>query len=121
VREKFSCQSCETITRLPAAPFHVIARGRVGPGLLETVMHAKFGEHQPLNRQSECFFRASISAFSTLADWVGTCTTALSPLVKLLKAHVLAAERLHGDETTVPVLAKDKTITARFMDLCARR
>jgi transposase len=62
-----------------------------------------------------------LSIFSTLADWAGACTTALLPLVKLLKAHVLAAERLHGDESTVPVLAKDKTITARFMDLCARR
>jgi transposase len=121
VREKFSCRSCETITQ-PPAPFHVIARGRAGPDLLATVMHGKFGEHQPLNRQSERFFREGIDlSVSTLADWVGACTTALSPLVKLIEAHVLAAERLHCDETTVPVLAKDKTITARFMDLCARR
>lgn len=31
----------------------------------------------------------------------------------LIDGHVLAAERLHGDDTTVPVLAKGKTITGR--------
>jgi transposase len=114
VREKFSCRSCEAITQ-PPAPFHVIARGRAGPDLLATIMHGKFGEHQPLNRQSDRFAREGIDlSVSTLADWVGACTTALSPLVMLIEAHVLAAERLHGDETTVPVLAKGKTITGRL-------
>jgi transposase len=113
VREKFSCRSCETITQ-PPAPFHPIARGRAGPDLLATIMHAKFGEHQPLNRQSERFALEGIDlSVSTLADWVGACVSALSPLVALIAAHVLAAERLHGDDTTVPVLARGKTITGR--------
>ena len=114
VREKFSCRSCEKITQ-PPAPFHPIARGRAGPELLATIMHAKFGEHLPLNRQSERFAAEGIDlSVSTLADWVGACTNALSPLVALIEAHVLAAERLHGDDTTVPVLAKDKTVLARL-------
>ena len=114
VREKFSCRSCEAITQ-PPAPFHPIARGRAGPDLLATIMHGKFGEHQPLNRQSERFACEGIDlSVSTLADWVGACTAALSPLVTLIKAHVLAAERIHGDDTTVPVLAKVKTITGRL-------
>ena len=50
---------------------------------------------------------------STLADQVGACTVALKPLHDLIAAHVLAASRLHGDDTTVPVLAKGKTDTAR--------
>jgi len=114
VREKFSCRSCETITQ-PPAPFHVIARGRAGPDLLATILHAKFGEHQPLNRQSERFAREGIDlSVSTLADWVGACTTALTPLVLLIHAHVMAGERIHGDDTTVPVLAKAATITGRL-------
>ena len=114
VREKFSCRTCETITQ-PPAPFHPIARGRAGPDLLATIMHGKFGEHQPLNRQSERFALEGIDfSVSTLADWVGACTSALSPLVALIAAHVLAAERLHGDDTTVPVLARGKTITGRL-------
>jgi transposase len=113
VREKFSCRSCETITQ-PPAPFHPIARGRAGPDLLATIVHGKFGEHQPLNRQSERFALEGIDlSVSTLADWVGACTSALSPLVALIAAHVLAAERIHGDDTTVPVLARGKTITGR--------
>ena len=36
------------------------------------------------------------------------------PLYRLIEAHVLAAERLHGDETTVPILAKGKTVTGRI-------
>jgi transposase len=39
VREKFTCRVCNTITQ-PPAPFHPIARGRAGPDLLATVMHA---------------------------------------------------------------------------------
>jgi transposase len=114
VREKFSCRSCETLSQ-PPAPFHPIARGRAGPDLLATMLQGKFGEHQPLNRQSERFAREGIDLnVSTLADWVGACTTALSPLTALLKQHVLAAERIHGDDTTVPVLAKSKTATGRL-------
>jgi transposase len=114
VREKLVCRACETITQ-PPAPFHPIARGRAGPELLATILDAKFAQHLPLNRQSEVFAREGIELdTSTLADWVGACTATLSPLVALIRAHVLAAERLHGDDTTVPVLAKGKTTTGRL-------
>ena len=114
VREKFSCRSCETITQ-PAAPFHPIPRGRAGANLLAEIMHGKFGEHQPLNRQSERFACEGIDlSVCTLADWVGACTAALTPLTVLIQAHVLAAERIHGDDTTVPVLAKGKAHIARL-------
>jgi transposase len=114
VREKFSCRACETITQ-PPAPFHPIARGRAGAGLLAMILHGKFGNHLPLNRQSESFAREGIDLdVSTLADWVGACTATLAPLVELIRAHVLGAARIHGDDTTVPVLAKMKTRTGRL-------
>jgi len=53
-------------------------------------------------------------SLSTLADQVGACATALRPLHALIEAHVLGAERLHGDDTTVPILAKGKTETGRI-------
>jgi transposase len=110
VRERFSCRECETITQ-PAAPFHVTPRGFAGPNLLAIILFEKFGQHQPLNRQSERYAREGIDlSVSTLADQVGACTTALQPLHALIERHVLAAERLHGDDTTVPILAKGKTI-----------
>jgi transposase len=114
VREKFSCRACETITQ-PPAPFHVTPRGFAGPNLLAMILFDKFGQHQPLNRQSDRFAREGIDlSVSTLADQVGACTTALAPLHALIEAHVLAAERLHGDDTTVPILAKGKTVTGHI-------
>jgi hypothetical protein len=78
------------------------------------ILYAKFGEPQPLNRQSQSFAREGIELdVSTLADWVGACTASLSPLLELIRRHVLAAARLQGEDTTVPVLAKGKTITGR--------
>ena len=114
VREKFSCRSCETITQ-PPAPFHAIARGFAGPSLLAMMLVAKYANHQPLNRQSEQYAREGIElSVSTMADHVGACAATLMPLYELIKAHVFAAERIHGDDTTVPVLAKGKTRTGRI-------
>nr|WP_299499630.1 IS66 family transposase [uncultured Rhizobium sp.] len=114
VREKFSCRECEKITQ-PPAPFHVTPRGFAGPNLLAMILFEKFAQHQPLNRQSERYAREGIDlSLSTLADQVGACATALKPIHSLIEAHVLAAERLHGDDTTVPILAKGKTDTGRI-------
>src|SRR6266849_2722905 len=113
VREKFTCRDCEKISQAPA-PFHVIARGWAGPSLLAMILFEKFGQHQPLNRQAERYAREGVPlSLSTLADQVGGCTAALEPILRHFEAHVFAAERLHGDDTTVPVLAKGKTDTGR--------
>jgi transposase len=114
VREKFSCRACETISQ-PPAPSHPIARGRAGPQLIAHILFAKYGLHQPLNRQSDVYAREGIELdVSTLADWVGAAAATLMPLVEVIRAHVFAAERIHADDTTVPVLAKDKTRTGRL-------
>ena len=114
VREKFSCRSCESITQ-PPAPSHPIARGRAGPGLLAHVLFSKYCLHLPLNRQSAAYAREGIELdVSTLADWVGACAATLRPLVEAIRTHVFAAERIHADDTTVPVQAKGKTRTGRL-------
>jgi transposase len=113
VREKFTCRDCEKISQAPA-PFHVLARGWAGPSLLAMILFEKFGQHQPLNRQAERYAREGVPlSLSTLADQVGGCCAVLAPLLRRLERHVFAAERLHGDDTTVPVLAKGKTDIGR--------
>jgi transposase len=113
VREKFSCRDCEKISQ-PPAPFHVTPRGWAGPNLLAMILFEKFGQHQPLNRQAERYAREDVPlSLSTLAEQVGACCAVLAPLLHRLEAHVFAAERLHGDDTTVPVLARGKTDIAR--------
>ena len=114
VREKFTCRDCERISQ-PPAPFHPTPRGWAGPNLLATILFEKFGQHQPLNRQAERYAREGVElSLSTLADQVGACTVALAPLHDRIATHVLAAERLHGDDTPVPVLAKGRTDTGRL-------
>jgi len=114
VREKFSCRDCEKIAQAPA-PFHVVPRGWAGPSFLAMLLFEKYGQHQPLNRQAERFAREGVPlSVSTLADQVGAAAHALMPLYKLIEAHVLAAARIHGDDTTVPVMARGKTDTARL-------
>jgi transposase len=114
VREKFTCRDCEKISQAPA-PFHVIPRGWAGPSLLAMIAFEKFGQHQPLNRQAERYEREGVPlSVSTLADQLGACATVLAPIFERIRAHVLAAERLHGDDTTVPVLARGKCDVARL-------
>ena len=113
VREKFTCCHCEKISQ-PPAPFHPTPRGWAGPSLLAMILFEKYGAHQPLNRQRDRYAREGVDlSLSTLADQVGACTVALKPLHDLIAAHVLAADRLHGDDTPVPVLARGKTDTGR--------
>ncbi|HEX5713878.1 MAG TPA: IS66 family transposase [Solirubrobacterales bacterium] len=113
VREKFTCRACEAISQ-PPAPFHVVARGWAGPSLLAMILFEKYGQHQPLNRQSERYAREGVElSLSTLADQVGACAAVLRPLHDLIRGHVFAAGRVHGDDTPVPVLAKGQTTKGR--------
>jgi transposase len=114
VREKFSCREFEAITQ-PPAPFHATARGFIGSKLLATIVFDKFAQHIPLNRQSQRFKCEGIDlGVSTLADEVGAGVLGALALYRLIGVHVLAGERLHGDDTTVPILAPGKTITGRI-------
>ena len=126
VREKFTCRHCEKISQ-PPAPFHPIPRGWAGPSLLAfaiglehmatqwLTVFEKYGQHQPLNRQADRYAREGVElSLSKLADQVGAVTALLTPLKALIEAHVHAATRLHGDDTTVPLLARGGTKTARL-------
>jgi len=121
VREKFTCRACEGISQAPA-PFHVLPRGFAGPSLLAMVLFEKYGQHQPLNRQAERYGREGVDlSLSTLADQVGGCAALLRPLYELIRAHVFAGARVHGDDTTVPVILRRAMEPAAFMRPVYRR
>ena len=91
--------------------------GLAGPGLLAHVLTAKYCDHLPLYRQSGIYARSGVDLErSTLADWVGQCSTLLRPLVEALNRYVLAGAKIHADDTPVPVLApgEGKTKTGRL-------
>ena len=116
VRPKLSCRKCERIVQA-AAPSRPIARGLAGPGLLAHVLISKYADHLPLYRQCEIYERQGVELErSTLADWVDGCSKLLDPLVVALRRYVMAAGKLHADDTRVPVLApgQGKTKTGRL-------
>src|SRR5437762_1913235 len=116
IREKLSCQSCDTVVAAPA-PDHAIARGRAGAGLLAHIVVSKYDDHLPLYRQAEIFAREGVNLeTSTLSGWVGATAAALDPLIDALAADVMASDTLHVDDTPVPVLAPGtgKTKTGRL-------
>jgi transposase len=111
VRPKFSCATCQQIVQAPA-PGRPIARGLAGPGLLAHVLVSKYCDHLPLNRQSQIYAREGIELDrSTLADWVGQSSALLRPLVDALRMHVLGGDKLHADDTPVPVLCPGRGTT----------
>ena len=116
VRVKLACARCDRIVQA-AAPSRPIERGLAGPGLLAHVLVSKYGDHLPLYRQSEIYAREGVELDrATLADWVGGTSRLLEPLVQALRRHVMSAEKLHADDTPVPVLAPGlgKTKTGRL-------
>jgi transposase len=116
VRPKYVCACCATITQAPA-PSRPIAQGLAGPGLLARVLVSKFCDHQPLYRQAQIYARAGVELDrSTLADWVGESAALLDPLVQAVRRHVMTAEKLHADDTPMPVLqpGRGKTKTGRL-------
>lgn len=118
VCEKFTCRDCEKISQAPA-PFHAMPRGWAGPNLLAMILFDRFGQHLPLNRQVERFEREGVSlSLSTVADSIGACCAVLDPIIKRIEAHTFAAERLQGDDATVPVLAA-RPISPEVGSMCA--
>jgi len=116
VRPKLSCTKCDHIVQA-AAPTRPIERGVAGPGLLAHVLVSKYADHLPLYRQSEIYARHGVELErSTLADWVGGTSELLDPLVETLRRYVMAAGKVHADDTPVPVLApgNGKTKTGRL-------
>ena len=84
---------------------------------------SKYCDHVPLYRESEIYAREGVELErSTLADWVGGASALLAPLVEALRRHVMAATKLHADDTPVPVLApgNGKTKTGAAVDLRSR-
>jgi transposase len=111
VRPKLSCPKCQKIVQ-KEAPSRPIARGLAGPGLLAHVLVSKYCDHLPLYRQSQIYLRDGIDLDrSTLADWVGSASKLLDPLVIAIKDYVFKADKIHGDDTPVPVLCPGRGTT----------
>lgn len=116
VRPKYACGTCQTVVQA-SAPSRPIERSYAGPGLLAHVLVSKYCDHLPLYRQSQIYARAGVELDrTTLAEWVGSVSLLVQPLLDALRQYVMSAEKLHADDTPIPVLAPGtgKTQTGRL-------
>lgn len=116
IRPKLSCSRCAKVVQ-EAAPSRPIARGMATAGLLAQVVVAKYADHTPLYRQAGIYRRAGIELDrATLASWVREAGALLRPLADAIGRYVRQAQKIHTDDTPVPVLdpGRGKTRTARL-------
>ena len=116
VRPKLACRACARIVQA-AAPMRPIERGLPTAGLLAQVIAAKYADHCPLYRQEGIYRRSGVELpRAMLASWAGEAATLLDPLVGALERYIMAANKLHADDTPVPVLSpgKGRTKTGRL-------
>ncbi len=116
VRPKLSCVHCSKVVQHPA-PARPIERALPTAGLLAHVLVSKYADHCPLYRQQGIYRRAGLELDrATLASWVGEASDLLDPVVSAVGRHVLAAQKIHGDDTPVPVLdpGRGRTKTGRL-------
>lgn len=110
-RPKYRCDSCDTLVQA-SAPSKPIPKSYAGPSLLAHVAVAKFCDHLPLYRQSVIYAREGVDLpRSTLADWIGKVCSLLRPLDNALCRYVMDSEKIHGDDTPVPVLQPGRKTT----------
>ncbi|MGL5909991.1 MAG: transposase, partial [Phycicoccus sp.] len=121
VRIVYACHRCDPTTVPPegrittAGPSTVgpIAKGLCGPGLLASVITAKYADHQPLNRLAGIIARSGVRiSTSTLGDWVGQAAELLTPLCEGMHRRVLAAPVVWTDDTRVKVRVPGRKATA---------
>jgi transposase len=105
VRPKLACpcgQGTVSIAPLPPTP---VEKGYPGPGLIAQVMLAKYDDHLPLYRQEQQFARLGVYfSRQMLCDWVEHGARWLQPLVRQMKAELLAGDYVQVDETPVKVM-----------------
>jgi transposase len=104
VRPKYACGDCQEGVVIADPPPTPIVKGRPGPGLLAQTVVSKYGDHLPLNRQTEIFGRHGLRIHrSTLCDWVGETAKLLRPIVEAMKREIFATGYVNTDDTPVRV------------------
>jgi transposase len=117
-RIKYVCRRGEVSTiRVAHAQPSPLAKSNAGASLLAQILVSTFADHLPLNRQERIFGRHGVAiSRSTLCEYKLQAGELLAALRPALIKHVLAAPRVHADDTTFPLLegGRGQTKTARM-------
>ena len=113
IRNKYALKNGEGVImgELPCLP---LPRSNAGASLLANLLISKYQDHQPFYRQIEILRRNGVDlAASTVNDWSASAINLLEPLYQKLRRDVLSCDYIQIDESTIPVLDKDKPGAAR--------
>jgi transposase len=104
-RIKYACPCCDVGINVTPAPARIIPKGLLTESALAWVVVSKFADALPLYRIAALLHRfGGDLSRGTLAASVVRVGTAVQPLINLMRDHVLEADIVYGDETTVQVL-----------------
>jgi transposase len=116
-RAKYAClKDGESTIRTAHAEPSPLPKSNAGASLLAQILTATFVDHMPLHRQEMAWKRQRVDLHrSTLCEYKLCAGELLAALRAPLIAHVLAAPRVHSDDTTMPLAEKGRgsTKTAR--------
>lgn len=105
VRYKYACRRCEGYVSAGTLPPRPMDKGIPGPGVLAQVITSKYADHLPLYRQEQIYRRVGLDIpRSTMCGWVSYVASALSPIVEVMRASVMASRKVHTDDTPITVL-----------------
>jgi transposase len=112
IRKKYLVPSLdETSSTIIIAPLPTlpVAKSMMGPGLLAQLVVDKICDHLPIHRLQQRFERDGVKLpYSTLSDGFAKVAQLITPIYDALVTKTLNAAYLQADETTVPVMDKDK-------------
>lgn len=105
-RAKYRCEKDgESTIRTAFAEPSPLLKSNASAGLLAHILASTFADHLPLNRREGVFKRHGvILPRSTLCEWKLGSGELLYALMPSLIGHVLAAPRIHTDDTTLPLI-----------------
>jgi len=90
-------------------PTQALPKSNAHHSLIAHLLINKYMDHLPFHRQMEIFKRVGVHlAASTVNGWFQASIDLLEPLYEELRRQVLKTDYIQIDETTIPVLDKDK-------------
>jgi transposase len=106
LRKKYRC-TCGACVKTAPAPLRPVEGGRYSTEFAVEAAAQKYLDHLPLERQARIMKREGLAVDSqTLWDQVWALARLYEPTYERIRAHVLAQEVAHGDETPWYLLKK---------------
>ena len=104
-RVKYACACCDQGIKVTPAPARIIPRGLLTESAMAWVVTSKYMDALPLYRQAALLgrFGGDLSR-TTLAGSVIRVGEGVQPVINLMRDHLLDADVIHADETTIQVL-----------------